>query len=666
MREETRRKNAELDAELITDYQLLMTQDQTRQDLLAVMQEKDQKTALEKAFAVLHAAAERLLPLQPKIKECYDEMAAHAFLTPIQPLRILIAENVADKQKAKEFFERTDHFAEQFKDLSYRELICYTVTRELPFILEPEFRAMPLLQDAANLYQERFQELVVTRQEKWVKFESEIASELGMQATTRDSAPHLLSDESPYKSYKSNREEIVNSFEARVDRMMEETGKYTTIPREGAERLVLAEIWEEKEAVRQQKQQHIFDLSQGGSVVPQADVETWKKYGGASFHMQLPTEEAEKMIQISNGFLYAEEVREGVMELHPTLPETIRISVNGEEKELPLRRYYNLFTKAMAALLVDQNGNSIADPNEEYLSSDFQCLNTNTTDIQQWQALLQRGLKNLDNVENIEKTAEEIVTAITAMKDKHDQFIAMPTELQRGFEHVRSALGITGNNPGALVSFYNDTAAARKALADIRNMDENTKDVALPNACSANGNFIEQLNKAQGRDQQHLEYETQQHIDDHALEHVNYVLAHKDLVNAGLTAQDEQSFLNLKRKWEENPHATLTEAEKNFICGYTIKDAAKYIYHVAGNIGKDSEGRTLTLECFAAETKQAVVTPFLRHAAVGMYRNGQKGMSGYYNMDHPLPEGDDLILSRLKEDFILKTLPGDENYKSEE
>lgn len=692
--EETRRKNAELDAELITDYQLLMTQDQTRQDLLAVMQEKDQKTALEKAFAVLHAAAERLLPLQPKIKERYDEMAAHAFLTPIQPLRILIAENVADKQKAEEFFERTDHFAEQFKDLSYRELICYTVTRELPFILEPEFRAMPLLQDAANLYQERFQELVVTRQEKWVKFESEIASELGMQATTRDSAPHLLSDESPYKSYKSNREEIVNSFEARVDRMMEETGKYTTIPREGAERLVLAEIWEEKEAVRQQKQQHIFDLSQGGSVVPQADVEIWKKYGGASFHMQLPTEEAEKMIQISNGFLYAEEVREGVMELHPTLPETIRISVNGEEKELPLRRYYNLFTKAMAALLVDQNGNSIADPNEAYLSADFERLNTYTTDIQQWQALLQRGLKNLGNVENIEKTAKEIITAITAMKDKDDQFIAMPTELQRGFERVRSALGITGNDPGALaahqerletamraegrpeseieaykralVSFYNDTAAAREALADIRNMDENTKDVALPNACSANGNFIEQLNKAQGRDQQHLEYETQQHIDDHALEHVNYVLAHKDLFNAGLTAQDEQSFLNLKRKLEENPHATLTEAEKNFICGYTIKDAAKYIYHVAGNIGKDSEGRTLTLECFAAETKQAVVTPFLRHAAVGMYRNGQKGMSGYYNMDHPLPEGDDLILSRLKEDFILKTLPGDENYKSEE
>ena len=68
-----------------------------------------------------------------------------------------------------------------------------------------------------------------------------------------------------------------------------------------------------------------------------------------------------------------------------------------------------------------------------------------------------------------------------------------------------------------------------------------------------------------------------------------------------------------------------------------LKPFVKYDYHEAGNAGTMGDGTAITVEAFAAETTQFVVSPLTTHSAVGLYRQGQKGMIGYYQEDDPLP-----------------------------
>ena len=105
---------------------------------------------------------------------------------------------------------------------------------------------------------------------------------------------------------------------------------------------------ERAEALKQRAK----EMTEKSGVTRGVSSEDWARHGGASYHYTLRTEDAQRIIEASNGCIYAKPVAEGLVELRPTLPEVVRI--NG--KEIPFRKSYNLMMKVIARNILGENG----------------------------------------------------------------------------------------------------------------------------------------------------------------------------------------------------------------------------------------------------------------------------------------------------------------------
>ena len=218
----------------------------------------------------------------------------------------------------------------------------------------------------------------------------------------------------------------------------------------------------------------------------------------------------------------------------------------------------------------------------------------------------------------------------------------------------------------ALVSFHADVDAAIADLMDIRNMNIDSMDVPLSNACSANAYFYNNLGKLAGEPKGIIDYDIESHAEEHPREELAYILANPHKFSR--FKENEDKLRGLEERCFD-PEYKITTEETKLIAGIAM-EKYKYLYHEAACISDIQDGSIFTCETFAAETTQAIVSPFIRRAAIGWYKGARmnggsiecEGIKKYYNHDDPLPVADDMR-SELKSAFIEHKLPGDKNYE---
>jgi len=185
-------------------------------------------------------------------------------------------------------------------------------------------------------------------------------------------------------------------------------------------------------------------------------------------------------------------------------------------------------------------------------------------------------------------------------------------------------------------------------MLKLRNLDPDSQDVPLPNACSANSCFQERRRVLAGKNKEtEILYETSSHTEKNLEQHIQYVIDNADWIakrfeynenTKNTMIKDMKDNLKKVRELKEKAESgqELSEKEKeqmnkivNEVNGITISNVAKspgkYTYHkvgVVGVLGNGEDRITYTIETFAAEAKQYVVSPFTNNVAIGRYRGG--------------------------------------------
>lgn len=446
-------------------------------------------------------------------------------------------------------------------------------------------------------------------------------------------------------------------------------------------------------------------------VVKGASKEQIQQYGCASYHQTVPLEEAKKAVEASGGFLYYREVAPGIAELRPTLPETV--TVGGQK--IPLRRTYNLLIREIAKQIVDSEGSLRSGEQAPDLKLLNDALADLSSDNEKAEKNLREQLGNTPEAEMIARNLRvfakkagcailpaEIIGAIPEFKNR---ILQLGDRSPRGIRARQKALRkkLLQDNGGKeltpeqelmvenLPSMYADASAALRELTELRNMTDEELDgpeVALPNACSGNTDFQARIRLLTGgQDGNSVLYMSRNHLEQKPGEHIQYLITHIDRVarQKGFTDEQKNGFLAEMRELRQRQQTgALTKEDLDKLYELTIAEksvtaVAKYTYHVAnvaGVIAGPEKTTVYTTETFAAESKQYLVTPFTRKAAVGRYhaegtttvwnKNSVEGMIRYYNEDNPLPDETEYALTELKPMLAEGRVPGGPSKSDEE
>jgi len=705
---------------------ILFEDDVTLHAMEAMAQEKDAALLQEKMQQFLRTAAEKLLEKQPELKEEYCRTVDYVPIA--ESMKLIAAEHAVNAEQMK-LVEKADQQMEALEALNQENIVLRVIEFELGNIFREEYQALGDLKKAAVAMMIQYQK----KEEKQTADLEELAKEAArvFHIKGKDGEEtSVLGKGSPFAYF--GKKKALKEYHAQVQRVMEE--KHCT--RKEAE----GEVVKERRKVLQEK---ALKRTAQGSVVKEVSEEVWKTNGGASFHYTLPAGEALQMVEESHGYLYAEDVGAGLMELHHTIPETIELEIKGEKKEYPLRRNYNLLIKCIVTQMIDENGNMYQDEAHKKQMSElqyqlFRAASKESMDFEFVNAIKDSVRLLFESEEEADAEAEQMCEFLRNMTaaSKTGNFILSteifvnlgrfiqfyeaagdtsydiridrlrkewaadpeqtetPEEIEKILKQIpnvslteqRERLIEVMKEEGyeqekidkyveALVSFHADMDAVAMDLLDIRNMDIQSIDVPLPNACSANACFYDNLSQLRSRELGIMLYETRSHVEEFPRQELARILKNPQMFSKfkGNEARlREIAARCLDEKYE------LTKEELDVIL-VTAYEAYKYSYHQAAQIGESSDGTVTTCETFAAETTQAMVAPFVRRAAIGRYKGsvreektalekerGSKvklceGMIHYYNQDDPLPQEEDLR-AELKEVFLHQMLPGAAGY----
>ena len=448
----------------------------------------------------------------------------------------------------------------------------------------------------------------------------------------------------------------------------------------------------------------------------------WEKGGGASYHATYEAKEAEELVKKSNGFLCAKQHPQlaGVKELRPSLPETVVLQTtrNGKKVAVPVsfRRNYNLFLKAYARTLMDKEGKLKEDASQKASELSYRAqrlgfsqepedsigVYIDTYLRPELEAIFrEKGMKGKALDQELNKVCTEMKLQFERPVGKEERFILPPeimeaterfVDKKQKFEEKTQAQWLEEvkskykeENQGAepsdeqikkwqqqIQSMSADLVGATKEFQNVCNMDENDEEVPIPNACSANGRFVQNIQYTyQNREQPFNAYYAENYFQGKEREIVDTILEHlKDYI--ALAKPDEISMATgmavkkslepamekiredllemkayMEKKKEPGESETFrTEKDRELFTKYG-KLFTKYEYHVAANIIKEDD-RVITTEGFAPETSDLTVSPFTLHSVVGDYKGtireennmGGKvyrspGMVDFYNQDNP-------------------------------
>lgn len=731
IRREAREARLRREEEERQEKRKLLFEDDTTLHAMEVMaQEADEIILQEKMQQFLWTAAERLLELRPELKDDYRRTVDYV---PIAESLKLIAAEHAVTEEQMELVEKANQQMQAFEKLNRENVLMRIIDFELADIFKEEYQVFSGLKKAGNAIMEKYQEKDQRQMSELEDLGQEFAKVFRIKGENGQEI-NVLGKGSPF-AYLGKKENL-EKYHAQVQRVMEQ--RHCT--KEEAEEQVVRER-------RSALQERALEKTVQGSVVKNVSVEEWKRNGGASFHHTLPAGEALQVVEESHGYLYAEDVGDGLMELHHTIPEKIELNINGEKKEYLLRRNYNLLMKCIAAQMIDENGNMYQDKVHKKQMDELQYQLSRAASKNKMDSDFQKAIKKSMEVlfENEEEAVAEAEQMCDFLRDmtaasKTGNFIlkleiitnwgrfmdmsgsagdisydvhierlrkewladpdrreteeeveailkqipnvSLTEQRERLIEVMRQEeyeQDVIDKYVSALVSFHADMDAAAMELLDIRNMDIHSKDVPLSNACSANAYFYDNLSQLTGNAMGIMLYETKSHVEEYPREELAYILANTQKFSK--FEENEEKLRTIEEHCFDVEYE-LTKEEKEIILD-TAFEAYKYNYHQAAQIGESSNGIVTTCETFAAETTQAMVSPFIRKSAVGRYKGrtqqmdnemtniiessqGSKikiseGMKHYYNHDDPLPPLNDLR-PELKEVFLNQGLPGAKNY----
>lgn len=636
------------------------------------------------AELVLRTASRRLVALVPDVADRFEATAdlRSAFPT----YRMAIAAQVEDDDTAARLLQEFDKHEAALASLSEERIPVSLSSTELSVLLEAEYKASPLFQKVAERISDQYGGRMDYVRDRVNDLEFILQRNVGMST---EKSQNLFSSRGPFSLYKQD--ETMNAYQQRKEDVMKETH----CTEQEAEQKVLAEIRAENKLKRQQA----ADLSRKDSVVPGISEQIVKEYGMASYHQILTEEQAKLVVLSSRGLLFAKPVEghPGLAELRPTLPEMVE--EEGREEKVALRKPYKQFMKVIAASLIDANGALKADAQQtmEKLLNFFldhsmvERLDTFREDAQNmlgdtFGAVLEELYpeeaqreevkhkiadmfpyverrdkagsfysSGVFNMESLEKVLSGFVSSVRklypgAEGQTREQARAARLQEEREKMQGKSEAEIT-ERLDAVGKMFDDTDEALADLRRIREMDEDDPEIPLINACSANAQAYNAFGSTFLDETRHrLEFATRSHETRYPNRCLSF-LRRKYTPASGQPEPGSQEEKVLKditdmeqkfQGYEDLPEAERLKKQEEYKNEFErlvalLQPYIKYPYHEAGNAGTMGDGTAITVEAFAAETTQFVVSPLTMHSAVGLYRQGQKGMTAYYQEDNPLP-----------------------------
>lgn len=655
---------------------LLFEDDTTLHAMEEMAQETDEAILQEKMQRFLKTAAKRLLELRPELEEDYQRTVNYV---PVAESLKLIALEHAVNDEQLGLAEKAKQQLKAFEELNQENVLLRVIQFELADVFKEEYQALSGLEKASNTIMEQYQEKDQRQISGLEDLGQEVAEAFHMKSEDGKKV-NVLEKGSPFAYL--GKEESLEEYHVQVQRVMEQ--KHCT--KEEAERQVI----EKRRTILQQK---ALRKTMQGSVVKDITVEEWQRSGGASYHQTLPAGEALQIVEASHGYLYAEDVGDGLMELHHTLPETIQLNVGGVKKEYPLRRNYNLLMKCIATQMMDENGNMyqdekrVAQMNE--LQNQLQNAASSTMDETKLKAAIEDSMELV--FENKEEAKAETEQMCSFLKDMvvasgEGRFI-LKLEIVLNLGKFIQCFNSAGDT-----SYEVHIERLRKELLADPSTTETPEELEAILKQIPNVSLTEQKNRLEealaGRSpeiiRKYVNALTSFHTDMDAaamdmLDIRNMDIHSKDVPLSNACSANAYFYDTLNKiaqngmesisyqTWDhleeftgehlnyvyENSHklskfgeneakldeirnkiyqrAGLTFDEKNVI--YEVAgEAYKFAHHQAAQLGVAHDGTVMTCETFAAETTQAMVAPFVRRAAVGRYQGHVYQDGGNYKV----------------------------------
>ena len=302
--------------ERLEKRKVLFEDDVTLHAMEAMAQETDTTLLQEKMQQFLRTAAERLLEKQPELKEEYCRTVDYVSVA--ESVKLIAAEHAVNPEQMK-LVEKADQQMEAWEVLNQENILLRVIEFELGDIFREEYQAWGDLNKAAVTIMAQYQEKEQKQMADLEELEKEAAKAFHIKSKAEQRGK-MFGKDSPF-AYLGKRETL-EEYHAQIQSVMEQ--EHCT-KKEAEERVI-----EERRRILQEQ---ALRRTAQGSVVKEVSEEVWKTNGGASFHYTLPAGEALQIVEESHGYLYAEDVGNGLMELHHTIPETIELEINGEKKE---------------------------------------------------------------------------------------------------------------------------------------------------------------------------------------------------------------------------------------------------------------------------------------------------------------------------------------------
>ncbi len=343
-REEREARLKKEEEEFQEKRKLLFEDDITLHAMEEMAQETDETLLKEKMQQFLWTAAERLLELRPELKAAFRRPAD--YIPTAEALKWIAAEH-SENEEQRSLVGKANQQIQAFEELNHENLLIRIINSELKYIFKEEYRALSDLKEVETEIMLQYQEKIHRQMSQLENLNKEVAKAFHIKGENGQ-VIDALGKSSPFAYLE--KKETLEQYHAQVQKVMEQ--RHCT--KEEAEEQVIRER-------RKVLEEKALEKTVQGSVVKNVSVEEWKKNGGASFHHTLPAGQALQVVEESHGYLYAEDVGDGLMELHHTIPEKIELNINGKKKEYPLRRNYNLLIKCIAAQMIDENGNMYHD-----------------------------------------------------------------------------------------------------------------------------------------------------------------------------------------------------------------------------------------------------------------------------------------------------------------
>lgn len=634
---------------------------------------KDPQVKLDLYKTVLRTMAEELLN-----SEEFGEALRGAFATTVETtdatdaLRMLYSEQATDAEYANSaaMFARIDAMEARYMEQDRENVISRVINFQLPIVLGEEFKNEILLKKAQEGCVDDMDALVRKNQKDYNALDAEVTNMLGISKISGLKGAYI----------KSKR---LEDYETALNQYMKEHPLATEAE---SKKAVM-------DAMRKKVKAEADYLSYHESVEGDSlSAEEYKKKGGATYRSIHTASEAARLVEKSNGLLCAVSANKdrSLMELKPSLPKTVKIG----ERNVEFRRVYKTFLKGMMEHFFDENGKvreedrdrlleeahkidtevlgffKTAEPPEE----DTKVILANIMKSQQDADDLLTILGSTENPLFTEIFMESTMTDLIKMEKLSDSNSEESKAMRERLKNTKIKNYADGSvsSPSdadidkALEECRSDAEKARIALLKVRNMNIKSDDVPILNACSANGNFVQVVN----RDLLHKNLEKTEfvlqrdYIEPMQKDAVTRLVNNfnnlfvsqfatenefEKAIHKGSNAQDVYNKLVdyknlLESKGKENLDGeVLSEAETAIMkegkkwLGVCTQLFAKYNYHVGGTV--DSSGDDLiTTEGFAAETSQFMVEPFTMHAAIGTYHGGDGGKDSfkdYYKHDDP-------------------------------